>query len=69
MTATAYNFARTAIPCLRPECGKIRLYLVRDLVYNDHIKCEACGHRIDVSSEKWRAAADELANFYKNVRV
>lgn len=69
MVATAYNFAHTSIPCLRPECGKIGIYLVRDLVENNHVRCTGCGHRIDVSSEQWRSAADELAKFYKNVRV
>lgn len=69
MVATAYNFARTAIPCLRPECGKICTYLVRDLVQNDNIRCAACGHFIDVSSEEWRTAANDLAEFYNNVRV
>jgi hypothetical protein len=61
VVATSYNFAGNAIPCHRPECGKICTYLVRDLVRNDNIRCAACGHFIDVSSEVWRAAVNDLA--------
>jgi hypothetical protein len=67
MPVTMLTTARIPIECADPECGEVRLYLVRDLVHDDTIACTRCRKPLDLSSDQWRSALHETAEHFKAV--
>jgi hypothetical protein len=67
MPVSVFPTARIPIECF--ECDKVALYLVRDLVGHDGIACAGCKKPIDLSTDQWRAALQETADYYKAILI
>ncbi len=66
MTSPLWNIVSMDIPCT--ACGKKRPKLVDELIHNNSVRCSYCRSEIDISSEGWRSAIEELAESLTHVR-
>lgn len=54
------------VPC--PACGKKSLKGLDELILNNRVPCGVCGTEIDITSEGWRTAIEELADRTRDIR-
>ena len=61
------NAFRIELPC--PNCGKIDLQMIGELVGKDMIACRVCAELIDLTNEKWQAGLREMIEGLREIYV
>src|SRR5262245_30121988 len=67
MSSVPLKCIRIPVEC--PNCGDVFLYCLSDLIANKSTACLRCYKPLDLSTDQWRDALEDTADYYKGMPI